>query len=230
MQIENISESNRLWLIIFGLYMFLVSFATNSPLLFDLNEVVGFTKKTDLILEGSQINYLTKVSKNLKIVNDYTDDFILLCCYILRTRTEEDIQELMKQILYTFKDKTIVSKSVDLSDDICCDVLIHYSSSVNKSKQNTQNAHIIFNLFTEQSSGVNIETFFNEIREHYMGEIGNARPEFISELYTHLYNEPCLVDEYQLNRISKTPKEILECYYRYSDNSERFIRGLLRNK
>ena len=233
MESENLGEQNSLWLLILGIYAFLMSFMVNSPINFDLNEGFGFTKNTDIILEGSQSSYLTKVSKNLKIVNDYSDDFILLCCYILRTRTEDDIHELMKQILYRFKDQTIVSKSVDLSNDIYCDVRIKYDSSINKSKLEVRHARITFDMFVEQCPqcpDIDINTFFKEIKTHYMGEIGNARPEFIGEFYTHLYNEPCLTDEDQLNRINKTPKEILDCYYRYPENPEGFIRGLLINK
>lgn len=230
MRFDNPDEHSQLWLLIIGIYAFLMSFIVKSPLTFDLNEGIQDTKNDELIIEGSQSSYLTKVSKNLKTVNDYTDDFILLCCYILRTRTERDIQELMKQILCTFENSEIVSKSVDLSDDIYCDLDIKYDSSVNKSKQEINAAHIKFSLFGDKFSKNDMMDFFQEIREHYTGTIGNARSDLISEMYTHLYNEPCLVDEDQLNRINKTPKDILDCYHRHPENPEGFVRGLLRNK
>ena len=70
------------------------------PVSFDLNEGFLFEKikeTNEIIIEGSQSSYLTKVNKNLKIVNNYQQDFILMCCYILRTRTDEDIQDLLKK-------------------------------------------------------------------------------------------------------------------------------------
>ena len=203
------------------------------PVSFDLNEGFLFEKikeTNEIIIEGSQSSYLTKVNKNLKIVNDYQQDFILMCCYILRTRTDEDIQDLLKQILCVMKSRNIAMKSVKLDEELYCDIRLEYSSSQMRGKGDMLNTNIQLCVSSDILSNEEILHRIQLIREHYMGIIGNARPECVAEMYTHLYNEPCLVDEEQLNRINKTPKEILDCYHRHRENPESFIRGLLRNK
>uniref|UniRef100_A0A6C0IV12 Uncharacterized protein n=1 Tax=viral metagenome TaxID=1070528 RepID=A0A6C0IV12_9ZZZZ len=196
---------------------------------FNLDDGFHFVKTEEFIIQGSQSSHLTKVSKNVKITNDYHDDFILLCCYLLRTRTEEDIQDLLKQILCKIENRKIVSKSIQIDDDLYCDIVIQHASYINRSKQTIQTSEIKFILSDDQLSETEISRFIDEIREHYTGAIGNARAEFICEMYTHLYNEPCFIDEDQLVHINKTPKEILDCYHRYPDNPASFVKRLLKD-
>lgn len=230
MTLENPIEYFVYWLFISCAWSLFAHFIFANDIDFDLNEGFHFPKKNYLIMEGSQSRYLTKVSKNLKVVNDYQEDFILMCCYILRTRTEEDMQDLLKQILCTIEDNHIVSKSTLLDDVMFCDIILNHSTSKNRSKQDIHTTNIQFRLFGDGLSDKDIVQYIQQIREHYTGTIGNVRSEFIAEMYTHLYNEPCLTDEDQLNCINKTPKEVLECYYRHPENPTGFIRGLLRNK
>jgi hypothetical protein len=135
----------------------------------------------------------------------------------------------MKQILCTIQTRTITSKSINLDDDLYCDIKLTHSSSPIRGKKDAISSLIEFNIFSRTVSKAEILHFMRLMREHYTGVIGNARTDFISEMYTHLYNEPCLADEDQLNRINKTPKEILDCYHRHPENPEGFIRGLLRS-
>lgn len=230
MNFNNPEEFCLSWLLFIFVYATLSHFIYEFPVSFDLDDIFHFTKNSGLIVEGSQSRYLTKVSKNLKTVNDYTDEFILLCCHILRTRTQEDIQDLIKQILCTIQTRNITSKSIDLDDELYCDIKLFHSSSPIRGKKDAMSTLVEFHLFSCTVSKEEILHFMRLIREHYTGIIGNARSDFISEMYTHLYNEPCLVDEDQLNRINKTPKEVLDCYHRHPENPEGFVRGLLRNK
>lgn len=230
MNFENPSEFGLSWLLFLFVYVAFSHFIYEFPVSFDLNEGSHFTKNSDIIISGSQTSYLTKVTQKLKTTNDYTDEFILLCCHILRTRTRSDIQELMKQILCTIQTRTITSKSIHLDDDLYCDIKLTHSSSPIRGKKDAMSTLVEFHLFSCTVSNEEILHFMRLMREHYTGIIGNARSDFISEMYTHLYNEPCLADEDQLNRINKTPKEVLDCYHRYPENPEGFIRGLMRNK
>jgi hypothetical protein len=229
MIIENPIEYFVYWLFISCAWSFFVHFIFEFPLNFGLDEVFYSSKKDELIIQGSQSRYLTKVSKNLKTVNDYQEDFILVCCHILRTRTQEDIQDLLKQILCTIEDSNITSKSTYLDDDLFCDIRLKHFTTKNRSKQDIDTTNIQFRLFGSGFSDKEIMQYIQQIREHYTGTIGNARSEFIAEMYTHLYNEPCLADEDQLNRINKTPKEILDCYHRHPENPTSFMRSLLKN-
>jgi len=229
MTLENPIEYFISWLFFSCAWSLFAHFIFKHNIHFDLNEGFHFEENDEFILEGSQSRYLTKLSKNLKTVNDYQEDFILVCCHILRTRTQTDIQDLFKQILCTIHNKNIVSKSIDLDDDLCCDILLKHTSSVNRAKQTVNTSDIQLCLFGEELSENDILQYIQQIREHYTGTIGNARSDFISEMYTHLYNEPCLADEDQLNRINKTPKEILDCYHRHPENPTSFMRSLLKN-
>ena len=229
MTLENPIEYFISWLFFSCAWSLFAHFIFKHNIHFNLNEGFHFEENDELILEGSQSRYLTKLSKNLKTVNDYQEDFILMCCHILRTRTQTDIQDLFKQILCTIHNKNIVSKSIDLDDDLCCDILLRHTSSVNRAKQTVNTSDIQLCLFGEELSENDILQYIQQIREHYTGTIGNARSDFISEMYTHLYNEPCLADEDQLNRINKTPKEILDCYHRHPENPTSFMRSLLKN-
>ena len=229
MTLENPIEYFISWLFFSCAWSLFAHFIYKHNIHFDLNEGFHFEENDEVILEGSQSRYLTKLSKNLKTVNDYQEDFILMCCHILRTRTQTDIQDLFKQILCTIHNKNIVSKSIDLDDDLCCDILLRHTSSVNRAKQTVNTSDIQLCLFGEEFSENDILQYIQQIREHYTGTIGNARSDFISEMYTHLYNEPCLADEDQLNRINKTPKEILDCYHRHHENPTSFMRSLLKN-
>ena len=229
MTLENPIEYFISWLFFSCAWSLFAHFIFKHNIHFDLNEGFHFEENDEFILEGSQSRYLTKLSKNLKTVNDYQEDFILMCCHILRTRTQTDIQDLFKQILCTIHNKNIVSKSIDLDDDLCCDILLRHTSSVNRAKQTVNTSDIQLCLFGEEFSENDILQYIQQIREHYTGTIGNARSDFISEMYTHLYNEPCLADEDQLNRINKTPKEILDCYHRHPENPTSFMRSLLKN-
>lgn len=230
MKFDNPSEICLSWILFLFVYVMFAHFLHEFPVNFDLNEGFNYTKNADLIISGSQTSHLTKVSGKLKTVNDYTDEFILLCCHMMRTRTQTDIQELIKQILCTVQPHNITSKSVHLEDDVYCDIKLSYSSSPIRGKKDALSTLIEFRLFSCVLSKEEIMHFMRLIREHYTGIIGNVRSEFISEMYTHLYNEPCLLDEDQLNHINKTPKEVLDCYHRYPENPEGFIRGLLKNK
>lgn len=230
MNFEDPSEFFLTWLLFPFVYVLVSYFLQDFPISFDLNEGFHFTKNSGIIISGSQTSYLTKVTDKLKTANDYTDEFILLCCHILRTRTHPDIQELMKQILCTIQTRTITSKSIHLDDDLYCDIKLTHSSSPIRGKKDAMSTLVEFHLFSCTVSKEEILHFMRLMREHYTGIIGNARSDFISEMYTHLYNEPCLADEEQLNRINKTPKEVLDCYHRHPENPEGFIRGLLRNK
>ena len=232
MKFENPSEFFLSWLLFPFVYILLSYFLQDFPINFDLNEGFRYTKNSSVIVSGSQTSYLTKVTEKLKATNDYTDEFILLCCYILRTRTQSDIQNLMKQILCTIQTRDITTKSIVLDDecDLYCDIKLDYSFSPIRGKKDAMTTLIEFNIFSRNVSKEEILHFMRLMREHYTGIIGNARSDFISEMYTHLYNEPCLADEGQLNRINKTPKEVLDCYHRHPENPEGFIRGLLRNK
>ena len=230
MNFENPQEFCLSWLLFLFFYVCFSHIWDNIHLKIRSPENLYYTEKNDFIVSGSQTSYLTKVSKNLKTTNDYSDDFILLCCHILRTRTQTDIQELMKQILCVMQTRNIASKSIDLDDDIYCDIQLDYSSPSIRGKTDVLTTHIQFDLFSCTLSKEEIMHFMTLMREHYIGIIGNARSEFISEMYTHLYNEPCLLDEDQLNRINKTPKEVLDCYHRHPENPDGFVRGLLRNK
>jgi len=229
MTLENPIEYFISWLFFSCAWSLFAHFIFKHNIHFDLNEGFHFEENDEFIFEGSQSRYLTKLSKNLKTVNDYQEDFILMCCHILRTRTQTDIQDLFKQILCTIHNKNIVSKSIDLDDDLCCDILLRHTSSVNRAKQTVNTSDIQLCLFGEEFSENDILQYIQQIREHYTGTIGNARSDFISEMYTHLYNEPCLADEDQLNRINKTPKEILDCYHRHPENPTSFMRSLLKN-
>ena len=230
MIVENPIEYFVYWLFISCAWSLFAHFVFGNDIDFDLNEGFHFAKNDEIIVEGSQSRYLTKVSKNLKTVNDYQEDFILVCCHILRTRTQEDIQDLLKQILCTIKDSHITTKSTYLDDDIFCDIRLKHSTTKNRSKQDIYTTNIQFRLFGDGLSDKDIVQYIQQIREHYMGAIGNVRSDFIADMYTHLYNEPCLADEDQLNRINKTPKEVLDCYYRHPENPTGFIRGLMRSK
>ena len=231
MKFENLSEFDLSWLLFLFVYFTFAHFLHDFPINFDLNEGFNFTKNSSIIVSGSQTSYLTKVSQKLKTTNDYTDEFILLCCHILRTRTQSDIQNIVKQILCTIQTRNITSKSIDLDgeSDLYCDIKLTHSSSPIRGKKDAMSSLIEFNIFSRTVSKEEILHFMRLMREHYTGIIGNARSDFISEMYTHLYNEPCLADEEQLNRINKTPKEVLDCYHRHPENPEGFIRGLLRS-
>jgi len=229
MNFENDIEYFVYWLFISCAWSLFVHFIFENDIDFDLNEGFHSVKKDELIIQGSQSRYLTKVSKNLKTVNDYQEDFILVCCHILRTRTQEDIQYLLKQILCTMNSENIVSKSTYLDDDLFCDIRLKHSTTKNRSKQDIDTTNIQFRLFGSEFSKNDILQYIQQIREHYTGTIGNARSDLISEMYTHLYSEPCLADEDQLNRINKTPKEVLDCYHRHPENPTSFMRGLLKN-
>lgn len=230
MNSDNISEHLLSWTAFLLFYAYIISMWEDLSLYFGLKLSLYNTNNTNLIIRGSQISYLTKVNQNLKIVNDYKEDFILLCCYILRTRTEEDIQELIKQILCIIKTRTIKVKSFELDEDLHCEISMKYSSPILRGKLNALNTTIHFRIFSNSLSNEEVTHHMGLIREQYVGVIGYARPECVSEMYTHLYNEPCLIDEDQLNQINKTPKEILDCYHRYPDDSEKFLKFLLRNK
>ena len=230
MEIEEPTHFLTTWLLFLFVYGFLSHFLQEFPVNFDLNDGFHLVENSDLIIEGSQSSYLTKVNKNLKTVNDYEEDFILLCCHILRTRTHHNIQDLLKQILCTMKTRNITSRSIEIDKELYCDIKLQYSSTPTRGKEDILKTLIQFRLFSCTLSKEEILHHMRLIREHYTGIIGNARPECVAEMYTHLYNEPCLVDDDQLNRINKTPKEILSCYHRYPDNPEGFIRSLLRNK
>ena len=229
MTFENPIEYFVYWLFISCAWSFFVHFIFENEIDFDLNEGFHSVKKDELIIEGSQSRYLTKVSKNLKTVNDYQEDFILVCCHILRTRTQEDIQNLLKQILCTIENSHVTSKSTYLDEDLFCDIRLKHSTTKNKSKQDIDTTNIQFRLFGYGFSDKEMLQYIQQIREHYTGTIGNARSDFISEMYTHLYSEPCFTDEDQLNRINKTPKEILDCYHRHPKNPTSFMRSLLKN-
>lgn len=230
MNFENPSEICLTWVLFIFVYVSFVHFLQISPIDFDLNEGFRHKENRAVIISGSQTSHLTKVSQKLKTANDYTDEFILLCCHILRTRTHSDIQELIKQILCTIQTRNITSKSIELVDDVYCDIKLSHSSSPIRGKKDAMSTLVEFQIFSCVVSKEEILHFMRLIREQYTGIIGNARTDFISEMYTHLYNEPCLADEDQLNRINKTPKEILDCYHRHPENPEGFIRGLLRNR
>jgi hypothetical protein len=215
-------------LLLFISYAF-CNFLYQNDIEFDLDNGFHYAKTDALIIQGSQSSHLTKVSNNIKTTNDYQDDFILLCCYLLRMRTEEDIQRLLKQILCKIENRKIVSTSIEIDDDLYCDIVIQHASYINRSKQTIQTSEISFILTDDQLSGSEVSWFIDEIREHYTGAIGNARAEFICEMYTHLYNEPCFIDEDQLVHINKTPKDILDCYHRYPDNPASFVKRLLKD-
>jgi len=101
MTLENPIEYFISWLFFSCAWSLFAHFIFKHNIHFDLNEGFHFEENDEFILEGSQSRYLTKLSKNLKTVNDYQEDFILMCCHILRTRTQTDIQDLFKQILCT---------------------------------------------------------------------------------------------------------------------------------
>ena len=194
-----------------------------------MNLGIDYSEMNTFFVQGSQHTYLTKVSKSVKTTNDYSNEFILLCCYLLRTRTEHEVVSLIKQILCTIKNNNIVTMSMQLSDDIYCDIQITHSSSDGQSKQTIADYMIEFKLSNDQFATLDIVRFLDEIREHYTGAIGNARADFICEMYTHLYNEPCLIDEDQLVYINKTPQEVLECYHRYPDSPDSFVKRLMKD-
>ena len=230
MNSDNISEHLLSWTAFLLFYAYIISMWEDLSLYFGLKLSLYNINNPNLIVKGYQLSYLTKVNQSLKTVDDYEEDFILLCCHILRTRTEEDIQELIKQILCIMKTRTIKAKSFELDEDLHCEISMKYSSPVLRGKLNALSTHTQFRIFSKSLSHEEILHHMRLIREHYIGVIGYARPECVSEMYTHLYNEPCLIDEDQLNQVNKTPKEILDCYHRYPNDPEKFLKFLLRNK
>ena len=156
MKLENPSEFVLSWLLFLFVYGMFAHFIQEFPVFFDLNEVIGFAKNNEIIVSGSQTSYLTKISQKLKTTNDYTDEFILLCCHILRTRTQTDIQNIMKQILCTIQTRNITSKSIDLDGegDLYCDIKLTHSSSPIRGKKDAMTSLIEFNIFSALSKEI----------------------------------------------------------------------------